>query len=155
MYSIKQAMLPLKRANLFIWRSYLWWLHRIQCNNLFSFFFCLSSGERGMVKAGLEGNYCRNPDGDKHGPWCYTNNSAISWDYCSIKPCKHMQMHWEKTRWIHACCCFYVVVAFYQLLNWSDLPFFFLFCRWCFTEHNSTGWVNVSSQLAKLLIGLW
>uniref|UniRef100_A0A8C7XRA7 Hepatocyte growth factor n=1 Tax=Oryzias sinensis TaxID=183150 RepID=A0A8C7XRA7_9TELE len=41
----------------------------------------------------ISGNYCRNPDGDKHGPWCYTNNSAISWDYCSIKPCKRMQMY--------------------------------------------------------------
>ncbi|XP_011474510.1 hepatocyte growth factor [Oryzias latipes] len=50
-----------------------------------------NSGERGMLMVGLEGNYCRNPDGDKHGPWCYTNNSAISWDYCSIKPCDASQ----------------------------------------------------------------
>eukprot|EP00064_Thunnus_orientalis_P001589 superscaffoldBa00000109_g1592 len=47
-----------------------------------------NSGERGMLMAGLEGNYCRNPDKDKHGPWCYTNNSAIPWDYCSVKPCE-------------------------------------------------------------------
>lgn len=38
--------------------------------------------------AGLEENYCRNPDQDKHGPWCFTNNSAIHWDYCNVKPCK-------------------------------------------------------------------
>ncbi|KAI8494104.1 hypothetical protein Bbelb_284510 [Branchiostoma belcheri] len=31
--------------------------------------------------AGLERNYCRNPDG-KDGPWCYTNNPAIRWRYC-------------------------------------------------------------------------
>ncbi|KAI8496281.1 hypothetical protein Bbelb_261220 [Branchiostoma belcheri] len=31
--------------------------------------------------AGLERNYCRNPDG-KDGPWCYTNNPAIRWMYC-------------------------------------------------------------------------
>lgn len=33
-------------------------------------------------------SYCRNPDGDKHGPWCYTNDSFIRWDYCNIKPCE-------------------------------------------------------------------
>ncbi|XP_019613872.1 PREDICTED: uncharacterized protein LOC109461844 [Branchiostoma belcheri] len=31
--------------------------------------------------AGLERNYCRNPDG-KDRPWCYTNNPAIRWMYC-------------------------------------------------------------------------
>ncbi|KAI8506078.1 hypothetical protein Bbelb_164310 [Branchiostoma belcheri] len=31
--------------------------------------------------AGLERNYCRNPDG-KDGPWCYTNNPLIRWSYC-------------------------------------------------------------------------
>uniref|UniRef100_A0A3B4UM85 Hepatocyte growth factor n=1 Tax=Seriola dumerili TaxID=41447 RepID=A0A3B4UM85_SERDU len=36
----------------------------------------------------LKRNYCRNPDKDKHGPWCYTNNSAIPWDYCTVKPCE-------------------------------------------------------------------
>ncbi|KAK1887745.1 Hepatocyte growth factor [Dissostichus eleginoides] len=50
-----------------------------------------NSGERGMLTAGLEGNYCRNPDKDKHGPWCYTNNSAIPWDYCNVKPCDASQ----------------------------------------------------------------
>ncbi|XP_019627216.1 PREDICTED: uncharacterized protein LOC109472084 [Branchiostoma belcheri] len=31
--------------------------------------------------AGLERNYCRNPDG-KDRPWCYTNNATIRWMYC-------------------------------------------------------------------------
>uniref|UniRef100_A0AAR2L212 Hepatopoietin-A n=1 Tax=Pygocentrus nattereri TaxID=42514 RepID=A0AAR2L212_PYGNA len=34
----------------------------------------------------LEGSFCRNPDKDKHGPWCYTNSSLIPWDYCTVKP---------------------------------------------------------------------
>ncbi|XP_051667056.1 plasminogen-like [Manacus candei] len=35
---------------------------------------------------GLEENYCRNPDGEKR-PWCYTINSSIRWEYCTIPPC--------------------------------------------------------------------
>ncbi|XP_019632920.1 PREDICTED: low-density lipoprotein receptor-related protein 2-like [Branchiostoma belcheri] len=31
--------------------------------------------------AGLELNYCRNPDG-KDRPWCYTNNPLVRWRYC-------------------------------------------------------------------------
>ncbi|XP_034032526.1 hepatocyte growth factor [Thalassophryne amazonica] len=50
-----------------------------------------NSGERGVTIAGLEGNYCRNPDKDIHGLWCHTNNSAIPWDYCNIKRCDASQ----------------------------------------------------------------
>uniref|UniRef100_A0A8C9TNP9 Hepatocyte growth factor n=1 Tax=Scleropages formosus TaxID=113540 RepID=A0A8C9TNP9_SCLFO len=46
--------------------------------------------------AGLERNYCRNPDGDKHGPWCYTNSSSLPWDYCMINFCPFISSdnHW-------------------------------------------------------------
>ena len=31
-------------------------------------------------------NYCRNPDNDK-GPWCYTTDPEIRWQYCDISVC--------------------------------------------------------------------
>ena len=32
-------------------------------------------------------NYCRNPSGDKNGPWCYTNVDTEIMDYCEIPRC--------------------------------------------------------------------
>merc|ERR1712142_435755 len=36
---------------------------------------------------GLVKNYCRNPDGDSSGPWCYTLTEGERWDNCDIPLC--------------------------------------------------------------------
>ena len=32
-------------------------------------------------------NYCRNPDGQSEGPWCYTTDPEVTWGYCDIPSC--------------------------------------------------------------------
>ncbi|CAH1791206.1 unnamed protein product [Owenia fusiformis] len=32
-------------------------------------------------------NYCRNPDGEPGGPWCYTTDPNQKWDYCDVPIC--------------------------------------------------------------------
>ena len=29
-------------------------------------------------------NYCRNPDKDSNGPWCFVTHSTVSWAYCKL-----------------------------------------------------------------------
>ncbi|KAI8514160.1 hypothetical protein Bbelb_084840 [Branchiostoma belcheri] len=36
--------------------------------------------------AGLEENFCRNPD-NKERPWCYTTDGTETWDYCDVTEC--------------------------------------------------------------------
>ncbi|XP_035690040.1 uncharacterized protein LOC118425338 [Branchiostoma floridae] len=36
--------------------------------------------------AGLEENFCRNPD-NKERPWCYTTDAVWRWDYCDVVAC--------------------------------------------------------------------
>ena len=37
--------------------------------------------------AGLTNNYCRNPDNDPKGPWCFIDSVSKRWEYCSISLC--------------------------------------------------------------------
>uniref|UniRef100_A0A667WL92 Macrophage stimulating 1 n=1 Tax=Myripristis murdjan TaxID=586833 RepID=A0A667WL92_9TELE len=37
---------------------------------------------------GLELNFCRNPDGDRIGPWCYTTDPERRYESCNIPHCK-------------------------------------------------------------------
>lgn len=32
-------------------------------------------------------NYCRNPDHDSRGPWCYTTDPNKRYEYCGIPKC--------------------------------------------------------------------
>uniref|UniRef100_A0A8C0WIY1 Plasminogen n=1 Tax=Castor canadensis TaxID=51338 RepID=A0A8C0WIY1_CASCN len=48
--------------------------------------------------AGLEKNYCRNPDGDVNGPWCYTMNPRKLFDYCDIPQCGSNEFDCGKPR---------------------------------------------------------
>ena len=40
------------------------------------------------------GNACRNPGGQApHGPWCYTTNRKVRWEYCFVKKCTSGKFH--------------------------------------------------------------
>lgn len=71
-------------------------LHCVQ-NNKWNMRICICvfySGDSHSTEShvGLERNYCRNPDRDKHGPWCYTNpNNRLVWDYCKLKHCEWLK----------------------------------------------------------------
>jgi len=32
-------------------------------------------------------NYCRNPDGNIQGPWCFTSDPNVQWETCGIDIC--------------------------------------------------------------------
>merc|ERR1711971_790463 len=35
----------------------------------------------------LEANFCRNPDNEPDGPWCYTTDPNKRWEYCGVPTC--------------------------------------------------------------------
>ena len=32
-------------------------------------------------------NFCRNPDNDEEGAWCYTTDPEVRWEYCAVPTC--------------------------------------------------------------------
>ncbi|XP_062267408.1 plasminogen isoform X2 [Platichthys flesus] len=43
--------------------------------------------------ADLDSNFCRNPDGDSGGPWCYTTDSRTRWEHCNVASCTEECIH--------------------------------------------------------------
>nr|XP_014344832.1 PREDICTED: plasminogen-like isoform X1 [Latimeria chalumnae] len=39
------------------------------------------------TNAGLDENFCRNPDGDIKGPWCFTMDPDMQWEHCGVPKC--------------------------------------------------------------------
>ena len=47
-----------------------------------------SRTEENYPNSGLgDHNYCRNPDNEPEGAWCYTTNPLQRWDYCPVPSC--------------------------------------------------------------------
>ncbi|XP_056419590.1 plasminogen [Hyla sarda] len=47
----------------------------------------------------LDNNYCRNPDGDINGPWCFiTTPGPVTWDYCDIPTCASTEIECGKPK---------------------------------------------------------
>jgi len=46
--------------------------------------------DRNYPFAGLGGNhnYCRNPDNESEGAWCYTEDDKVRWEYCDVPDCE-------------------------------------------------------------------
>lgn len=82
---------------------------------------------RPTPKNGLEENFCRNPDRDSRGPWCYTTSGSVRFQTCGIKSCRdgkqlgsrlgrerqacsHPETHWP---YVYSCL---------RLVQWRGLP---------------------------------
>jgi len=37
-------------------------------------------------------HYCRNPEGSKDKPWCFTVDPKVAWEYCEVSECKQSAM---------------------------------------------------------------
>lgn len=46
----------------------------------------------------LTENYCRNPDGEPEGAWCYTTDPAKRWSYCNVPRCEVRKLRGSKLK---------------------------------------------------------
>ncbi|XP_038663339.1 prothrombin [Scyliorhinus canicula] len=44
-----------------------------------------------IISASLDGNYCRNPDDDEDGAWCFTTDPELEVDYCDLNYCDDLE----------------------------------------------------------------
>lgn len=67
---------------------------------------------------GLEENYCRNPDDDEKGPWCYTTDQKVRFEYCSIPECEGRRRLQKPSSWPPAL----RTVSCWAVLSHRDMP---------------------------------
>ena len=54
------------------------------CKKIRSFYLHKIYSYDSYPNSDLTSNYCRNPDGEPQGPWCYTK---MGWEHCGIPKC--------------------------------------------------------------------
>lgn len=71
--------------------------------------------------ADLEFNFCRNPDSDGGGPWCYTTDPEVRWEHCNPPSCTGLCSCtgcWV-CLYMHACICFVCLISIGTQTFWS------------------------------------